>query len=68
MYVLHHADKPELYRNLPERPASAHGQPVEGLLKPIATPHAAACSGFFHYITVGPGQPTKDEPRGAAKP
>lgn len=56
MYVLHHADQPELYSNLPKDP---HISPVtslwKGLLKPLSTVGIAAAvfTGFLHYVTVG---------------
>ncbi|HET7775088.1 MAG TPA: formate dehydrogenase subunit beta [Azospira sp.] len=59
MYVLHHADKPELYSNLPKDPAiSTTVRLWKGLLKPVATLGIAAAGlfGFFHYITVGPNR------------
>ncbi len=63
MYVLHHADRPELYHGLPKDPAIS---PVvslwKGLLKPLATVGIAAAGlfGFFHYITVGPNRTDDD--------
>ncbi len=59
MYVLHHADRPELYANLPKDPAiSTTVKLWKGLLKPLATLGIAAAGlfGFFHYITVGPNR------------
>ncbi|BBN87049.1 MULTISPECIES: formate dehydrogenase subunit beta [Azospira] len=59
MYVLHHADKPELYNNLPKDPAISTTVSLwKGLLKPVATLGIAAAGlfGFFHYITVGPNR------------
>lgn len=59
MYVLHHADKPELYSNLPKDPAiSAVVSLWKGFLKPLSTFGLAASVlfGFFHYITVGPNR------------
>ena len=53
MYVLHHADQPELYHGLPR--GSAH-QPDGALWKGVAKPLAlagmalTALAGFFHYI------------------
>jgi formate dehydrogenase iron-sulfur subunit len=63
MYVLHHADRPELYHGLPANPAiSATVKLWKGLLKPLATVGIAAAGlfGFFHYITVGPNRPDED--------
>jgi len=63
MYVLHHADRPELYANLPKDPAiSTTVKLWKGVLKPLATLGIAAAGlfGFFHYITVGPNRPDDD--------
>ncbi|MBP6562589.1 MAG: formate dehydrogenase subunit beta [Neisseriaceae bacterium] len=65
MYVLHHADKPELYSGLPKDPAiSTTVKLWKGLLKPLATVGVAAAGlfGFFHYITVGPNKADEEEP------
>jgi formate dehydrogenase iron-sulfur subunit len=57
MYVLQHADKPELYHNLPNDPKIS---PWVSLWKGIAKPLLALGAGvavlgaFFHYITRGP--------------
>ena len=57
MYVLQHADRPELYQGLPKDPKIS---PLvylwKGLAKPIAlaTMGLAVLAGFFHYVTVGP--------------
>ena len=67
VYVLQHADKPELYHGLPADP---HISPWVSLWKGAAKPLAvlamigAVVGGFFHYIKVGPIQTeggTKDE-------
>lgn len=57
MYVLHHADKPSLYNNLPDNPQIS--TPVnlwKGILKPLATlGFVATFAGLiFHYVGVGP--------------
>ena len=65
MYVLHHADNPELYSGLPKDPKIS---PVvklwKGFLKPLATfgIAAATLAGFFHYITVGPSKADDEDP------
>ncbi|XSG85828.1 MAG: formate dehydrogenase subunit beta [Methylohalobius sp. ZOD2] len=64
MYVLQHADKPELYNELPREPTiSAMVGLWKGLFKPLAT--AAMCftilAGFFHYVTVGPNETEEEE-------
>jgi len=57
MYVLQHADKPELYHGLPSDPKIS---PWVSLWKGIAKPLLALAAGvavlgaFFHYITRGP--------------
>ena len=57
VYVLQHADRPELYHGLPADPKIS---PLVGLWKGVAKPLAlaamvgAAVLGFFHYIKVGP--------------
>lgn len=57
MYVLQHADKPNLYHGLPENPSIS---PLVSLWKGAAKPLAVAAmigatiAGFFHYIKVGP--------------
>jgi formate dehydrogenase iron-sulfur subunit len=64
MYVLQHADRPELYHDLPADPKIS---PLVSLWKGIAKPIAlaamvgAALVGFFHYIYVGPVE-SPDEP------
>ena len=57
MYVLHHADKPELYSGLPKDPQI---DPSITLWKDILKPVAAVAMGGLalaeigHYLTVGP--------------
>jgi formate dehydrogenase iron-sulfur subunit len=63
MYVLHHADQPELYSGLPKDP---HISPMvrawKGVAKPLALAAMAftAIAGFFHYIGISPDE-TDDE-------
>jgi len=63
MYVLKHADKPEL-ENLPRDPQVS---PMVSLWKGIAKPLATAAmglavlGGFLHYVTVGPKEVKEDE-------
>ena len=65
MYVLHHADRPTLYKGLPENP---HISPMvklwKGFLKPLATfgIAAAVATGWLHYITVGPNRSDEEHP------
>ncbi|EJS89901.1 FdxH [Pasteurella multocida subsp. multocida str. Anand1_buffalo] len=64
MYVLHHADKPELYSGLPKDPSIDLSIKVwKDVLKPVA---AVAMGGIIlseiaHYITVGPNTEEFDE-------
>ena len=66
MYVLQHADRPELY-GLPKDPNIS---PLVSLWKGIAKPLALAALGlaalgaFFHYIKVGPNEVEEDEKEG----
>ncbi len=57
MYVLKHADQPEIYSGLPADPqVSPMVSLWKGALKPIAllAMGFTALAGFFHYIKVGP--------------
>ncbi|MBJ3814926.1 formate dehydrogenase subunit beta [Shimwellia pseudoproteus] len=61
MYVLHHANHPELYHNLPRDPAIA--TPVnlwKGILKPLsAAGFIATFAGLmYHYVGIGPNKET----------
>lgn len=57
MYVLHYADNPSLYNNLPHNPSIS---PLVSLWKGCAKPIVAAALGavaagsFYHYIVKGP--------------
>jgi formate dehydrogenase iron-sulfur subunit len=63
MYVLQHADQPEIYHGLPKDP---HISPLvslwKGALKPIMSLGLGlvALAGFFHYVTVGPNETEED--------
>jgi formate dehydrogenase iron-sulfur subunit len=57
VYVLQHADKPELYHGLPANPSISPWVSLwKGVAKPraLATMIGAALVGFFHYTKVGP--------------
>jgi formate dehydrogenase iron-sulfur subunit len=59
MYVLHHADQPELYQGLPKNPKiSPLVQVWKGGAKilGLAAMGMAAIGGFLHYVTVGPNE------------
>ncbi len=63
MYVLQHADRPELYADLPKHPQIDPLVSVwKGLAKPFAIAAFAAVSlaGLFHYITKGPNEVSKE--------
>jgi formate dehydrogenase iron-sulfur subunit len=68
MYVLHHADRPELYQGLPQDPKIS---PLVHLWKGLAKPIALATIGFtmlvgfFHYLTIGPNVVEDDDEHAA---
>ena len=65
IYVLQHADKPEIYSGLPRDP---HISPTvelwKGVTKPImsAVLGVSVLAGFFHYMTKGPKEEPEDDP------
>jgi formate dehydrogenase iron-sulfur subunit len=67
MYVLQHADRPELY-NLPKDPRIS---PLVSLWKGVGKPiallalAAAAIGSFFHYVKVGPNEVEDEDERRA---
>ena len=63
MYVLQHADQPELYNGLPKDPhISLWVELWKGVLKPIMSLGLGlvALTGFLHYVTVGPKETDED--------
>ena len=66
MYVLHHADKPSLYADLPDDPKIS---PMvgfwKGVMKPISLAAIAFAGvfGFLHYITKGPNEVSEADQR-----
>ena len=59
MYVLHHADKPELYSGLRKDPSiSSLVSLWKGVTKPLATLAMAGVvlGSLFHYVTKGPNE------------
>lgn len=72
VYVLHHADKPQEYSNLPKDPKiSMFTEVWKGFLKPLSTFGIAASVlfGFLHFITVGPNDAdSKDKDREVIDP
>jgi len=70
MYVLHHADKPEIYANLPNNPRIS---PIVELWKGTATKYLGLAAmglmvaiGFVHHLVEGPNT-VKPEDEEAAK-
>ena len=64
MYVLHHADQPQLYNDLPKDPVISPVVGVwKGIFKPLATAALVftALAGFFHYVTIGPNETEEEE-------
>jgi formate dehydrogenase iron-sulfur subunit len=67
MYVLKHADKPEL-EDLPKDPSVSPMVSLwKGVVKPLALAGmvGAVVAGFFHYMKVGPVEEKADEKEGA---
>lgn len=70
MYVLHHADQPQLYNDLPADP---HISPMVSLWKGATKPLAlagivlTALAGFFHFIRVGRNETDESDERAAAQ-
>jgi formate dehydrogenase iron-sulfur subunit len=63
MYVLHHADRPELYSKLPNDPVISPLVSLwKGFAKPLATLALAgvALGSLFHYVTKGPNEVSKE--------
>jgi len=63
MYVLHHADKPALYHNLPKDPTISPTVSLwKGITKPLAMAAlgAAALGSLFHYVMKGPNEVSKE--------
>src|SRR6202012_919486 len=59
MYVLHHADQPQIYAGLPKDPhISVFVSIWKGALKPLALAGVAfaAIAAFFHWVVVGPNE------------
>jgi len=62
MYVLHHADRPQLYSDLPADPGISPLVSLwKGFAKPLATVAMAAVAlgSLFHYVTKGPNEVSK---------
>jgi formate dehydrogenase iron-sulfur subunit len=64
MYVLHHADKPNLYHGLPENPEISETVKFwKGIWKPLAAIGFAAtfAASIFHYVGMGPNRVDDDD-------
>src|SRR5699024_10480864 len=64
MYVLHHADKPQLYHGLPENPTISPTVTFwKGIWKPLAAVGFAAtfAAAIFHYVGIGPNRVSKKD-------
>ncbi len=62
MYVLHHANKPQLYHGLPANPTISPTVAFwKGIWKPLAAIGFAVtfAAAFFHYVGVGPNRAEK---------
>ena len=74
MYVLQHADQPQIYNGLPKDPhISIWVELWKGILKPFMSLSlgVAVLTAFFHYVTVGPKETPEDtdeHPQGAHGP
>ena len=70
MYVLPHADQPQLYNGLPAEPRiSAMVGAWKGFTKPLAVAGIAltALAALFHYLRVGPNETTEEDEAAAAR-
>jgi formate dehydrogenase iron-sulfur subunit len=64
MYVLQHADRPELYSGLPKDPAISPEVVLwKGIAKTVMNMGlgAALLAGIFHYVTQGPNEVKEEE-------
>jgi formate dehydrogenase iron-sulfur subunit len=70
MYVLQHADRPELYAGLPKDPKiSPLVEAWKGVAKPVALLGLGltALFGFLHYVTAGPNEVEETDEEQAKK-
>jgi len=70
MYVLHHADKPEIYARLPKDPTISPIVEVwKGVTKyaGLAAIGAFAAIGFFHHLVKGPNRVSAEDEQNAKK-
>ena len=62
--MLHDADQPGLYNDLPKDPIISPAVGLwKGIMKPLATAALffTALAGFFHYVTIGPNEAEEEE-------
>jgi formate dehydrogenase iron-sulfur subunit len=70
MYVLHHADKPEIYAGLPSNPRiSPVVEAWKGVTKyaGLAVIGLAAATGFMHYLVAGPNRVSQGDEEAAER-
>jgi formate dehydrogenase iron-sulfur subunit len=70
MYVLHHADQPQIYAGLPKDPKiSALVEIWKGTAKyaGLSVMAAVAALGFLHYLVLGPNKVTREDERNAKR-
>jgi formate dehydrogenase iron-sulfur subunit len=70
MYVLHHADRPQLYSNLPNNPSISPIVEVwKGVTKyaGLAAIGAFAAFGFLHHLVSGPNRVSDEDERNAKR-
>ncbi len=70
MYVLHHADKPEIYANLPKDPKISPIVEVwKGATKYVgmAAIGAFAAIGFLHHLVLGPNRVSREDEENAKR-
>ena len=68
MYVLHHADQPQLYHGLPKNPKIDEAVALwKGWFKPFSLAGIAltAVVAFVHYITAGPNETSDEDQKNA---
>jgi len=64
MYVLHHADKPDLYNGLPNNPKIDEAVALwKGIFKPLSLAGIALAGliAFFHHISKGPNETSEED-------
>src|SRR5690606_35020998 len=70
MYVLHHADKPQIYANLPKDPTIS---PIVEIWKGatkyagLAVMGVAAALGALHYVVEGPNTVSEEDEKSAER-